>query len=116
MKCPKCLSTTKQHKVGFNHSGSQKYRCRVCGKTYTPQPKENGYSAEIRTRAIHLYLEGNSLRGIGRILKVNPQSVGNWVKAYTAQLPEASVPHHPQVAELDEMFTFIGQKKTRSTF
>ena len=115
MECPKCSAPSKQHKIGFNRSGSQKYRCRVCGKTYTPLPNINGYSPQVHTRAIQLYLEGNSLRGIGRILKVNPQSVGNWVKAYTTTLPEASVPEHPQVAELDEMFTFIGKKKTKST-
>lgn len=87
----------------------------MCGKTYTPLPNLNGYSAEVRTRAIQLYLEGNSLRGIGRILKVNPQSVGNWVQTYTDNLPEASMPDRPKVAELDEMFTFIGKKKTKST-
>jgi hypothetical protein len=62
-----------------------------------------------------LYPEGNGLRGIGRILKVKPQSVGNWVQAYTVDLPEASVPERPKVAELDEMFTFIGKKKTKFT-
>jgi transposase-like protein len=102
MECPQCSATAKQHKIGFNKSGSQKYRCRVCGKTYTPQPSWNGYSPEIHTRAVRLYLEGNSLQGIGRILKVNPQSVSHWVRAHTVALPEACVPEHPKVAELDE--------------
>jgi transposase-like protein len=106
---------TKQHKIGFNQSGSQKYRCRVCEKTYTPLPKPNGYPPEVHTKAIQLYLEGNSLRGVGRILMVNPQSVGNWVRDYPDKLPKASLPERPKVAELDEIFTFVGEKKMKST-
>jgi hypothetical protein len=82
----------------------------MCERTYTPLANLNGYSPEVRIRPIQLYLEGNSLRGIGRILKVNSQSVGNWVRAYPTDLPEASLPERPKVAELDEIYTFIGKK------
>ncbi len=61
--------------------------------------------------AIRMYVEGNSYRAITRILKVNPHSVVNWVKSYTAKLPNTSVPKRPKVAELDELFTYVGQKK-----
>ena len=114
MKCPRCQAKEKQNKVGFNPSGSQKYRCYECGKNYTPNPNENGYPAEIRLRAIQMYLEGNSFRSIERLLKVNHQSVANWVKAYSERLPTAQVPEKLKVAELDELFTFIGKKKTNS--
>jgi hypothetical protein len=40
--------------------------------------------------------------------------VANWVKAYSERLPTAQVPKKPKVAELDELFTFIGKKKTNS--
>jgi transposase len=66
-------------------------------------------------QAIKLYLEGNSLRSIGRILKVTHQSVSNWIEAYSQQLPPSALPEKPQVAELDELYTFIGNKKTPST-
>jgi transposase-like protein len=115
MRCPSCQATTKQCKVGFNQSGSQKYRCYECGKNYTPEPNRNGYSSEKRLKAIKLYLEGNSFRSIERLLKVNHQSVANWVKAYSEKLPKAQVPEKSKVAELDELFTFVGKKKTKST-
>ena len=114
MKCPRCQLQEKQYKVGFNLSGSQKYRCYKCGKNYTPKPNQNGYPAEVRLKAIQLYLEGNSFRSIQRLLKVNHQSVANWVRAYSERLPDAQVPEKPKVAELDELFTFIGKKKTSS--
>ena len=115
MRCPSCQSTKKQYKAGFNRSGSQRYRCGICNRAYTPVPKENRYAAEIRLLAIRMYVEGNSTRAIGRILKISQQSVSNWVNAYADQLPEAIRPKEVRTAELDELYTFIGNKKTKST-
>lgn len=66
--------------------------------------------------AIRMYVEGSSYGSIARILKVNPQSVANWVGQYTAKLPAAPVPRKVKKAELDELYTFIGEKKTKSMF
>jgi transposase-like protein len=79
----------------------------------TTQP--NGYTSDVRRKDIKLYLKGNRFRGVDRLLKVNHHSVANWVKEYAEQLPKAKVPQNPKVAELDELFTFIGRKKTKST-
>ena len=103
-------------KAGFNHSGSQLYKCGECKRAYTPEAKEKGYPKETRMLALRMYLEGSSLRSIARILKISPQSVSNWINAYVAQLPPAPVPQKPKVAELDELYTFLQQKKTKSTF
>lgn len=75
----------------------------------------SGYAMETRLLAIRMYVEGNSYGAIGRILQVNPQSVANWVKEYSAKLPSAPVPAKPNIAELDELYTYLGQKKTKST-
>ena len=115
MNCPKCKSKKRQVKNGLNKSGSQKYRCQECGTVYTPEPKENGYPAETRLLAIRMYVEGSSYGSIGRVLKVNPQSVANWVSTYSAKLPQAPLPEKVKKAELDELFTFVGKKKTKST-
>jgi transposase-like protein len=105
----------KQYKAGFNPSGSQRYRCGECNRVYTPEPLPQGYSAEKRMLAIRMYVEGSSQRSIGRILQVSPQTVANWITAYTNKLPPAEVPRKPRIAELDEMYTFVGKKKTNST-
>jgi len=115
MKCPKCSSTVKQYRSGFNPSGSQRYRCGICNRVYTPNPKLNGYPADTRMLALRMYLEGNSQRAIARILKISPQSVANWVKAYVDKLPPVTRPEKLEVAELDELYTFLGDKKTGST-
>jgi len=115
MKCPHCGDQRKQYRNGKTQAGSQRYRCARCQHSYTPQKKRQGYAREIRRKAIQFYVDGANLRRIGRQLGVHHQTVANWVKAYAENLPEAPVPKEVQTAELDELFTFIGEKKTGST-
>ena len=115
MECPKCHNKEKQHKVGKTTAGSQRYRCYGCKHTYTPIKKKRGYDEEIRQQALRMYVDGMNLRRIGRQLGIHHQTVANWVKAYASQLPDAPVPEQVDEAEMDELFTFIGDKKTGST-
>ena len=78
-------------------------------------PKEKGYPQETRMLALRMYVEGSSQRSIARILKISPQSVSNWINAYVSKLPAAPMPDKPKVAELDELYTYLKQKKTKST-
>ncbi len=114
-KCPYCQASEQQVKNGRNPSGSQRYKCRVCGRIYTLEPKPAGYDQAMRDQAVRLYLEGLNLRRIARILGVNHQSVANWVNAHANQLPDAPMPERVETAELDELFTFVGNKKTPPT-
>lgn len=111
MNCPKCQANWKQYKAGFNPSGSQRYRCGECQCVYTPQAKQHGYPEATCLLTIHMYVESSSYGSIGRVLKVNPQSVATWVSHYTAKLPKAPMPPKVRKAELDELYTFLGKKK-----
>jgi len=66
-------------------------------------------------QAVRFYTDGMNLRRVARHLGVNHQSVANWVNAYAAQLPSAPQPENVDIIEMDEVFTFIGEKKTRSS-
>ncbi len=117
MKCPHCGQTEGQVKVGHNPSGSQRYLCKGCQRKYTPEPLPQGYDEARRREAVRLSIDGMNLRRIGRTLGMSYQSVANWVKAYAQQLP-ATPPLPatlPRVAELDELYTFVGSKKIDST-
>ena len=114
-KCPYCGNIKNQIKSGRNRSGTQRYECQECGRHYTPEPKAQGYSDEVRLRAVRMYVDGINFRRIGRELGVNPQSVANWVKAHAHRLPPAPVPSQVETVEMDELFTFIKTKKSRST-
>ena len=115
MHCPKCKNQKQQVKSGRTEAGSQRYKCRACGARYTPYPKPQGYSDEVRLQAVRMYVDGMNLRRIARHLGVNHQSVANWVKAYANQLPPAPLPDEVETVEMDELFTFVGDKKTRSS-
>jgi len=86
-----------------------------CHYKYTPNPKVQGYGDDVRRQALQLYVDGMNLRRIGRILRLHHRTVSLWVKASAASSPDALVPKEVKTAEMDELFTFIGQKKTGST-
>jgi len=117
IKCPHCQRSEQQVKIGRNLSGSQRYLCKACRRKYTPHVKPQGYGQALRQEAIKLYVDGMNLRRIGRTLGIDHQTVANWVTAYANQLPDSPpAPTTPlEVNELDELFTFIGDKKTKST-
>ena len=115
MKCPKCGAEVKQNKIGKTSAGSQRYRCFVCQCKYTPEKKTRGYGPELRRQAVRLYVDGMNLRRIGRHLGIDHSTVSAWVKAHAENLPDAPVPEKVVIAEMDEIFTFIGDKKTKST-
>ena len=86
-----------------------------CNRKYTPEPKPRGYSDDMRKQAIQMYVDGMNLRRIGRHFGIHHRTVSLWVQAHAASLPEAPMPDEVKDAEMDELFTFIGDKKTEST-
>ena len=103
-----------QMKAGRTAAGSQRYRCGVCQRRYTPEPKPQGYADALRQQAVRLYSDGLSYRRIGRQLGVDHVTVMLWIKAHVDQLPAAPQPVSDGVIEMDELFTFVGDKKTSS--
>ena len=118
-QCPYCHSTERQVKSGLNRTGTQRLQCQSCRRQYTPRPLPLGYDDKTKEAALKLYLEGNGLRRIGRLLSVNHQSVANWVNSAHAGLQakssSASEPEAVGTLEMDELFTFVGTKKSPPT-
>ena len=113
--CPYCQATSRQNRAGKTNAGSQRYRCMHCGRKYTPDPKAQGYPESMHQRAIEMYVDGGNLRRIARHLKVSPQTIAYWVMDVAEAMPDAPLPQEVKEAEMDEMFTFIGDKKMKST-
>ena len=115
-QCPYCRSAERQVKSGFNRTGTQRLQCQTCRRQYTPAPNPLGYDEKTREAALKLYLEGNGFRRIGRLLSVNHQSVANWINAAHARLKAQPAPASESEAagtlEMDELFTFVGAKKS----
>ena len=111
MKCPRCKSNDKV-KNGII-KGVQRYRCKECEYNFTVEKRSGEYSNDIKRKALQLYLEGLGFRSIGRILSVSNVSVLNWIKEFGKEIKDLqSDGKTVEYAELDEMHSFIGNKKT----
>jgi transposase-like protein len=100
-------------KAGRTDCGSQRHKCQQCRRRYTPAPKQAGYSDELRQQAVELYVDGLNFRRIARHLKVNHQTVINWINAHIATLPdEPPQPTTTTIIEQDELSPLWGRKNT----
>jgi len=115
--CPYCGQTRSVVKAGHNNKGgNQRLRCQKCQRYFTQHHWHHGHEVALREQALKLYLEGVSLRGIGRVLGVHHQSVANWIKRASDALPEQVTDTTPtQTVEIDELFTYVGKKRSVST-
>jgi len=111
MDCPKC-KRPEQVKNGVI-KGVQRYRCKGCGFNFTVEKKSNEYPLSVKKKALQLYLEGLGFRSIGRFLGVGNVTVLNWVRSFGEGVKSLqSVPGEIEMVELDEMHSYIGDKKT----
>lgn len=104
LTCPRCFKNSRQSRDGRTPAGSQRFRCGLCGCRYTPIPKEQGYDEDVRFVALQLYLEGHSMREIGRRLNVNHQSIANWIKDYARYMPPDLPSDIVELARLEGLF------------
>jgi transposase-like protein len=59
-----------------------------------------------------MYVNGMGFRGIERVTGVSRTTIMDWVKQVGKLLPDSYNPETiPEVGELDELETFVGQKK-----
>lgn len=111
MDCPKCDNTEKV-KNGIVR-GSQRYKCKGCGFNFTVDKRSNEYPKSTRKMALQLYLEGLGFRSIGRILGVSNVTVLNWIRNFGEEVKSLqSESQEIEIVELDEMHSYIGNKKT----
>ena len=112
MHCPKCKSSQKK-KNGFRR-GKQSYRCKNCGCQYVENPKPRGYSNEIKQFCLKMYLNGMGLRAIARVTEIDHTTIINWVEeAGESLLDEPQDDEIPEITEIDELQTFVGNRKNR---
>ena len=110
MKCPRCKSDEKI-KDGIVKQ-KQRYKCKECGFRYTVASGSGAKPLYLRKVALQLYLEGLGFRSIGRVLGVSNVTVINWIRAFGEQVAELKGSEQVIYAEMDEMHTHVGQKKT----
>jgi len=96
--------------------GQQRYRCKNCSYNFVIGDRRVGESLAARKAlAVILYsLSKASFGMLGRIFGVSRTLAYRWIKAEAEALPEPEVPGDIKEMEFDEMWHFIGSKKTSS--
>ena len=114
-ECTRCQSLDIV-KNGHTKQGKQKFHCHTCGAFGTLNPTIK-YPPERKEEILRAYQERSSLRGVARTFGVSRQTVSTWLKQKADSLPPLEhtlVESEPDdVLELDELWSFVGQKKTR---
>ena len=110
MKCPDC--TSNQIRKNGHRRGKQNYICTACARQFIESYSKRGYNNQMKQRCLTMYVNGIGFRAIERLTGVNHNTVINWVTEVALKLPDA--PEHseiPEVAQVDELETFVGKKK-----
>jgi transposase len=109
INCPRYKSS--DHKKNGKVNGRQRYKCSACGYNYTVELKSTAFSTSVKRQALQLYLEGLGFRSIGRFLGTSHVSVQKWIKKFGQELEKLKNENKISIVELDEMHTYIGNKK-----
>lgn len=120
MECPCCSQPSR--KIGFTASGTQRFRCDDCKKSFTPQKNSPlGVMRLPMDKAIlvlNMLLEGSSIRSVSRITGVDKTTIlalmvhvgENCQRMLGDRLKDVCV----NDIEADEVWSFVGCKeKTR---
>ncbi|WP_118973124.1 IS1 family transposase [Taibaiella koreensis] len=107
--CSYCKSNCKRY--GFNKAGKQRFRCKSCKRTSLAWYNSSTLSPHFDNQIKTLVKEGCGIRSIGRILKISASTVIRRIKKISSAI-EPPVIATGQTFELDELCTFIGNKRT----
>ena len=71
----------------------------------------------MKQQCLKMYVNGMGFRGIERVSGVHHTTLIHWVKQVAIALPEAPESAEiPEIAQVDELQTFVGSKKTNSGY
>jgi insertion element IS1 protein InsB len=114
-RCTKCQSENLV-KNGHSSNGKQQYYCKDCG-VHRILESEKKYNEERKDEIIRAKSERVSLRGIERIFHVARQTVTEWMKKKSQELPSIEATLQPfnitDVLEFDEVYSYVGNKKNK---
>jgi transposase-like protein/IS1 family transposase len=109
-------------KHGKDYKGAQRFRCKLCGETWIEERTKPLGNMQITvkqaTTALHLLLEGCSIRSVSRVIGLNRNTIGDLILTVgenCQRLLDAKVVGvKVNFCQVDELWSFIGMKeKTR---
>jgi len=123
MTCTKCGASCKR--FGKHRNGLQRFRCRLCGATFTEDHEASfrveDYLKQARgIMAIQLLVEGCSIRTVERITGLHRDAIMRLLVAAgerCERLMDELIQDVPvRDVQADEIWSFIGKKEKKTTF
>ena len=111
--CPRC-SRGNVIKHGISAAGKQRYRCRRCGRQFIIDYTRRGHDPAVRRLVVPLSLNGCGIRDIARVLYLSTNTVLKLLRRHAAHVHKPRLPPHITELEIDEMWSFIGQKENQA--
>jgi len=110
MECATC--TNKAIKNGHQKDGTQRYFCKWCRISFQNDYLNNAYKAEINESIRSLLIEGCGTLSIARLLRISPNTVTQRILFLAENIRKPLIPFGKSY-EVDEMFTYLGNKNHR---
>ena len=114
MQCKRCgAETTVKHGMV---RGKQRFSCKTCGYHFVSGDQRVKESVVVKKAlAVILYSLGKASFGmLGKLFGHSRSLTYRWIVEEAAKLPDPAVPHGIKEMEFDEMWHFIGSKKTKN--
>ena len=108
IKCPNCHKESVKN--GFQNN-KQRYKCKSCSKRFQLKYNYKAYKPETNTLIKSLLKEGCGIRSIARIINISSKTVLSRMLKISKQI---KAPYFNTLGckfEVDEMWSFIGNKK-----
>ncbi len=120
MTCQSCQTECKRH--GRDRKGNQRYQCKQCSKTFQVahrKPLEGMYTdLDAAEMVLKLLLEGNSVSSVERITGVHHGTILKLLVLAGEKCERIMATKIRNVdardIEMDELWSFIGKRKTCS--
>jgi transposase len=113
-QCKRCQSAT-TIKNGIVRKKAR-YKCKVCGYNFIEGDERIKENLVVKKAlAVILYSLGKASFGmLGKIFGVNRSLTYRWIKEEADKLPEPVISGEISEMEFDEMWHFVGSKKTKN--
>lgn len=111
-ECKRCGGRTVKN--GSVH-GLGKRQCKECGFQSVGRDSR-GKSQEVRDFGVWLYCHGLSMSAVGKALGVSATAVMKWIQKAARTHGAKPDPGRAVIVELDEMWHFLGSKKTNAGY
>ncbi|HLL97164.1 MAG TPA: IS1 family transposase [Spirosoma sp.] len=112
--CKHCGLTQQVQRFGKTRSGTQRYRCGDCQRTFVAFDTHKACDPVVQAQLIQMAINGAGVRDTARVLRISRNTVSNQLKKRQQVIQvNPKYAHQGLIISLkvDEMWSFMGSKQ-----